>query len=75
MKKQPNFEAALSTLEDIVTKMEKGELSLEASLTEYEQGMALVRDCQKILTDAEQRIKLVSEKNGQISETDFTESI
>lgn len=75
MKKQPNFEAALSALEDIVTKMEKGELSLEASLTEYEQGMALVRDCQKILTDAEQRIKLVSEKNGQISETDFTESI
>ena len=71
MTKKQNFEESLSALETIVNQMEKGELNLEASLKEYEKGMALVRQCQKTLTDAEQRIKLIVEKNGSITETDF----
>lgn len=68
-----NFESSLSMLESIVSKIEKGDLNLESSLNEYEKGMNLVRECQKRLTDAEQRIRLITEKNGVINETPFKE--
>jgi exodeoxyribonuclease VII small subunit len=71
MSKKQNFEESLNALESIVNQMEKGELSLEDSLKEYEKGMGLVRNCQKTLTDAEQRIKVIVEKNGDITETDL----
>mgnify|MGYP000479302587 FL=1 len=73
MNKQKNFEQSLAALEAIVNKMEKGELDLEASLKEYESGMALVQTCQKTLSEAEQRIKIIAEKNGTITENPFDE--
>ncbi|HHC74059.1 MAG TPA: exodeoxyribonuclease VII small subunit [Thiothrix sp.] len=51
-----SFESALKTLENIVQKMEQGELSLDESLQHFEQGVQLTRYCQTILHDAEQRI-------------------
>ena len=59
-----DFEAALEELEGLVERMEEGELSLEESLKTYERGIELSRACQKSLDAAEQRIQILSEKEG-----------
>lgn len=69
-----NFEAALSELQAIVDKMEHGNLSLEASLSAFEQGINLTRQCQKALSDAEQKVQLLLQKNGEESLVTFTET-
>jgi exodeoxyribonuclease VII small subunit len=53
----PDFESALKELEDVVSRLEKGELSLEASLQHFERGVTLTRHCQKALQDAEQKVE------------------
>lgn len=57
MKKPIRFEKSLTELEDIVQQLEAGDLSLEEALKRYEQGIALVRQCQVTLEQAEQRIQ------------------
>lgn len=52
-----SFEKKLTRLEEIVQKMEGGELSLDESLKLFEEGVKLSRDCNKELTDAEQKVK------------------
>ncbi len=61
--KQPtlNFEAALEELEQLVERMETGELTLEESLKAFERGVVLTRDCQKALKDAELRVQALTE--------------
>ncbi len=66
-----DFEAALGELEGLVERMEEGELSLEESLKTYERGIALSRACQKSLDAAEQRIQILSEKDGAAAARDF----
>jgi len=55
----PSFEAALRQLEELVQKLEKGELSLEQSLQLYEQGIRLSRLCHAQLEQAEGRVALL----------------
>ncbi len=63
MAKEPtlNFEAALEELEQLVERMETGELTLEESLKAFERGVVLTRDCQKALKDAELRVQALTE--------------
>lgn len=61
----PSFEVAMVELEELVTKIESGNLSLEDSLKEFEQGIKLSRICQSALKDAEQRIKILSDDEEQ----------
>ena len=63
-----DFEQALQELETLVEQMEQGELSLEQSLREFERGIALTRACQKALSEAEQKVRILTEE-GQ--EEDF----
>lgn len=63
--KLPNLEVSLTEISQLVDKMEKGELSLEQSLTHFERGITLIRHCQKILGEAEQKVQLLMQKNGQ----------
>ena len=56
-----SFERALDELEQLVQKMEKGEQSLDESLAAYERGVALYRECQKALEQAEQRVRLLAD--------------
>ncbi|WP_101925970.1 MULTISPECIES: exodeoxyribonuclease VII small subunit [Luteimonas] len=56
-----DFENALGQLEQLVEKMEAGEMSLEESLGAYERGVSLYRQCQQALEDAEQRVRLLSD--------------
>ena len=65
------FEASLAQLEDLVEKMETGELSLEDSLKTFEQGIALTRECQQALKQAEQKVNVLLNKNGTVEA--FTE--
>src|SRR5690606_2708178 len=59
------FETALAELEQLVQRMESGELSLEESLQSFEQGVKLTRQCQQALSSAEQRVQLLLQQNGQ----------
>jgi exodeoxyribonuclease VII small subunit len=56
-----NFERSLDELEQLVQRMEKGEMSLDESLGAYERGVALYRQCQGALAQAELRVKLLSD--------------
>lgn len=60
MTKPIPFEASIQELETIVTQLEKGELSLEESLKQFEKGITLVRACQETLNQVEQRIEYIS---------------
>jgi len=55
------FENSLDELEQLVQKMEKGEMSLDESLAAYERGVGLYRQCQTALEQAELRVKLLSD--------------
>ena len=61
----PGFEQALQELEQLVEKMEQGELSLEDSLQHFEQGIRLSRTCQKALREAEQKVEILLRRNEQ----------
>ncbi len=52
-----DFEKKLDRLEEIVQKMEKGELGLDESMKLFEEGVKLTRDCQTQLTKAEAQVK------------------
>lgn len=76
----PKFEAALQQLEEIVQRLEKGELPLEESLKLYEEGIRLSRLCHAKLEEAEGRIEmlmkdargeLVPDKDGKPKTTPF----
>lgn len=67
----PDFEASLSELETVVNQMEQGELSLEASLQAFEQGIRLTRECQSILNQAEQKVQVLIEQNGKLEAINF----
>ena len=67
-KKQPVFEQSLNDLQVLVERLESGDLSLEESLATFEQGIALTRECQSALQDAEQRINILLEQNGTLTE-------
>jgi exodeoxyribonuclease VII small subunit len=66
-----SFERALDELEQLVQKMEKGEQSLDESLAAYERGIALYRECQKALEQAEQRVRLLADPAHPDSSEDF----
>jgi exodeoxyribonuclease VII small subunit len=69
-----DFEKKLNRLEDIVEKMETGELSLEDSLKLFEEGVKLSRDCNTQLSEAEQKVKLLLsvDENGQAVTREFS---
>ena len=61
-KRKLTFEEALQQLETIAEQIEEGEIGLEESITKYEQGMALVKQCREILSKAEHKIQQVQER-------------
>ena len=77
MSKNPkplNFEKQLKELEEVVANMEAGELTLEESLKAYEKGIRLTRECQAALDDAQQRIDILVERDGKLTEEPFERS-
>ncbi|WP_339074092.1 exodeoxyribonuclease VII small subunit [Teredinibacter turnerae] len=70
--KSPNFEASLAQLEELITQLESGDLSLEDSLKTFEQGIKLTRSCQKSLAEAEQKVEiLLKQDDGELATAPF----
>ena len=63
-----NFERALENLEQLVSSMESGDLSLEDSLKAFETGIKLTRECQTALKEAEQKIRILISEEGDTEE-------
>lgn len=61
MRKNITYEAAIKRLEEIVTKLEGGELSLDKSLKLYEEATELSAFCKKYLDEAEGKLTILSE--------------
>lgn len=68
-----DFEEALEELEELVSSMEDGDLSLEESLQAFEKGIKLTRECQTALKNAEQKVQVLLNENGDTTELDLDE--
>lgn len=66
-----DFEKSLQELEKLVEAMERGDLTLEESLKQFEQGIALTRACQQALAKAEQKVQILTQNNAGDELADF----
>ncbi len=67
-----SFEEAITELEQIVSRLEKGDISLEESIENFQQGIQLSRYCASKLDEAEKKISiLLQDEAGNIVEKDF----
>jgi exodeoxyribonuclease VII small subunit len=64
MPEAPDFETALKRLEEIVKKLENGELSLDSALELFEEGIKLSRFCHSKLEQAERRVEILLKNNS-----------
>ena len=65
------FEEALERLEEIVRRMEAGEMTLEESLKAFEEGIKLSRLCTKKLDEADRRVELLLREEGELVARSF----
>jgi exodeoxyribonuclease VII small subunit len=63
--KEPEFEQALAELEQLVERLERGDLPLDEALRSFERGVALTRHCQTSLKAAQQKVEILMKKSGQ----------
>lgn len=72
MAEKKTFEKSISELEDIVRKLEAGDVTLDESLSLFEQGIKLSKSCQKMLDSAEKKVSvLMANDNGEVVKEDF----
>lgn len=71
VEQETSFEAAVGRLEEIVTAMETGQLSLDESLKAFEQAVGLSRVCAAKLETAEKKIRILSEDGSLENSPDF----
>lgn len=69
--KEIKFEEAIKKLEEISKELESGNLSLDESVNKFEEGMKLSKTCTKMLNEAEKRINILINNDGEISEENF----
>ncbi len=68
------FEENMQRLEQIVRAMERGDVALEESLKLFQEGAALIRNCGKLLDEAELQVrKIMTDANGEPLEEDFSD--
>ena len=66
-----DFETAMRDLEELVERLEQGDLPLEESLTAFERGVMLTRSCQTALKEAEQKVEILLKKAGESTVQEF----
>lgn len=66
-----NFEESMQKLEEIAKELESGDLDLEASMSKFEEGMKLSKKCNEILENAEKKITILLQKDGELVEENF----
>ena len=76
MTEEIKFEDALTRLEEIVEKLEEGDLPLEESLSAFEEGIKLSRVCAKLLNEAERKVEILTKgEDGQLITEPFEEEL
>lgn len=72
MKENVKFEDVLSALEEEVKRLESGNMSIEDSLVSYEKAIGLVKVCNEYLSDAEGRVRILTQRaDGSVSDAPF----
>lgn len=75
-KKKVSFEEAMQKLENVVSRLEEGNLSLDESLDEFKSGIELYKHCNGILNDIDGKVKqILVKEEGTIEEIDFKEKL
>ena len=75
MENEKSFEEMIIELEDIVKSLEKDNLNLDESINKFENGMKLAKDCNKKIEEAEKRITILLNENGDLKEENFVASV
>ena len=71
MAENKSFEESIKRLEEIVKLLENGETPLEESISLFEEGVALSGYCNKLLETANQKVVMLTQKNGEMAEEEF----
>lgn len=71
VKMSKSFEEQMEALEEIVEELEKGELSLEDSVSKFEEGIKISKQCNKTLEEAEKKITILVNQEGEMKEENF----
>lgn len=71
--KQLSFEEAMSKLENVVEKLEQGDVPLEEAISMFQEGMSLSKLCHDKLTQVEQQMDRIIHENGEVELTTFQE--
>ena len=71
MQKELNFEEAMKKLEEIASELEKNDLDLDTSVTKFEEGMKLSKQCSQMLEEAEKKISILIKEGDNIQEENF----
>lgn len=69
--KKLTYEQNIEKIDEILEKLENGELSLDDSIAEYEKAIKLIRDSEKLLEEGEGKVLKVLKKSGKIEAEDF----
>ncbi len=69
--KAPDFERSLALLEELVQRLEQGDLPLEEALSTFERGVALTRECQTALQAAQQKVEILLKSTGEATPEPF----
>ncbi len=72
MAAKKSFESELEKLEKITEELESGDISLEASLKKFDEGLKSAAYCSKQLENAKAKIELLQEKDGRLEAVPFT---
>lgn len=72
MEEKMSFEESMNRLENIVRSLERGDVTLEETLTLYKEGTSLIESCEKLLDQAEQTVRrLRKTESGEPEELPF----
>lgn len=74
-RKSTHFEESIAELEQLVERMEQGNIPLEEALKLFERGVQLTRTCQNALKEAEQKVRVLLEENGEPTLKPFTDDL
>jgi len=71
MKKEKSFESALGDIQKLIEDLENGNIPLKKSVAKFNEGVELLKYCQKELKDAELSVQKILDKDGQIKFENF----
>lgn len=75
MQETVSFEEKMKKLEEIATELEKGDLDLDTSVSKFEEGMKISKECNEMLEKVEKKITmLIKGENGELAEEKFVQN-